>query len=254
MDALQYSDHPEAGAVMEAALADPFYAVRGKALQSLDQSSLSEKGLMQVREMAQSDPHSAVRAEALYYLEAAEDEKAAALAKDALKAEPYPVVAAGLEVLAVLDPDACLEAIEELKSEDNTQIVVAIGKIYTENGGDNALSYFEDHLQDVGGYAAFDFYDGYQQLLAGEEIVVANKGIERLQSIAMNMGESPWQRIASTKALSDLRKTYQRKVRSESDAAAKEKLEAQAGKLRVIIDLIKETETNEQVKGIYQQF
>ncbi len=254
LEALKRSAHPESAGLLEAALSDPFYAIRGKALQSINLDKLNDDMRSRIREIALNDPHSGVRAEAIYFLETFSDDEAERLAKEALSAEPYNVVAAGLEVLSAVNPEECVQAVDVLTDETNSQIVLAIGQIYAIHGDEGALPYFEDHMDDVDGYEALDFFGSYQSLLIDGNSNQVNAGIERLQAVATNMGQSPWRRIGATKSLSDLRQAFLEKSREQNDAAAREKLDAQAGKLRLIIDEIREQETDDQLRSIYQQF
>ena len=254
IDQLERSDHPKAKAVIEDGLKDEFYAIRGTALRSMDADALSKEAKETIRKMAISDPHSDVRYTALLYLEEMEDDQIVEIAKEAIRAESFTVVAGGLEVLGKVAPEEALLVIDELKGETSVEVINAIGNIYAEIGDPENLDYFATHLNDMDGFEALDFFTNYILLLGDADDTAIAEGIQQLKTIALNMGQSPWRRIAATKGLSDLRQAIQRQARNQEDIEAKEKLNATAGELRLIIDEIKAKETNEQLRSIYQQF
>ncbi|MCB0638648.1 MAG: alanyl aminopeptidase [Lewinella sp.] len=251
---LKGSDHPAMNEVIDAALADDFYAIRGQGLNLMDEDNPTSNQLALLKQMAESDPHSDVRAEAISKLVEADSESAVTVAKAALGARPYNVVATALQVLAELAPEDAAQAVSALEDETNGQIVAAIGGIYAEANDPAKIDYFFQHLEDVDGYAALDFYESFEGMLLGGNESNIDKGAEALQAIAMNMGQSPWRRISATRSISNMRQTINKDARRASDPTVKEKLQARAGKLQLMIDAIKKAETNEQLLGIYRQY
>ncbi|MEZ4984070.1 MAG: M1 family aminopeptidase [Saprospiraceae bacterium] len=228
------------GSVVEKGLADPFYGIRALALENLDETA-SPEVMAKVVTLAESDPHSEVRATAIMALTALGADEAAAVARKAMQARPYNVVAAGLTALSELDPVECADAAQYLENETNSDIVAAIGGIYANSEDTSHLPYFETHLEDVDGFAAINFFESYGVLLLQATEGAVTDAVAKLQAIGTNMGQSPWRRIAAIKTLFEVKEGLtEGSTARESVATA--------------IKAIKAAETNPQLKSIYQQF
>ncbi|PPK87590.1 aminopeptidase N [Neolewinella xylanilytica] len=235
--------------ILTAALQDSFYAIRGVALQSLEEPS--EAQLAIVREIARNDDRSQVRATALGLLTQIEDGELAPIATEALEAEAYSVVAAGLQALVAADPEGASEAAGALEEIDNQDISAALAGIYSESGDLSKLPYIESRLETSDNYQAIDLYTAYQTLLAKGQAAEQTAGVARLKEIALNQSQSPWRRLAATKAISDLRNTLSEGVEELGDTGDLNKLIMEMG---TSLEAIKAAETNADLKNIYQQF
>ena len=244
---------PEIEAVVTAALADPFYAIRSLALDAVPETPTPAM-LTAIRSLAQTDPHSEVRADAITILAEFRDEQAAAIARTALDARPYPVVAAGLEVLAELEPDNAATVAARLEDVDNPQIIATLAGLYAEAGSVGKLPFFRKHLETVDGPPAIDFYAAYQNLLTKATWEEADAGVAQLQKVATDMGQSPWRRLAATKSVSDLRREYESRLDDEAYAADQDLLSKKILEVGAVLEAIKGAETNEQLQQIYLQF
>ena len=139
------------------ALQDTFYAIRGVALQSIEEPTAEQ--LVLIRQIARSDERSEVRATAINLLTQSGDEELGAIATEAMDAEPYAVVAAGLEALVATDPEAASQAAEKLEEIDNSSISGALAGLYSETGALEKLPYFEQQLGKTDGYEAVALYN-----------------------------------------------------------------------------------------------
>ena len=241
----------DAGAVFTEALRDPFYAIRGRAIQAIE--SPTPEQLTLIRAIATSDDERVtVRAAALRALAAAGDERAPELARAALDAKSYTVVAAGLATLAEADPAAATAAAAELESIDNDAIAGTLAALYAASGDPAKLPFFEQRLRSVDGYEAVDFYGAYGGLLAEGGDAAATAGLGRLREVALNQTESLWRRLAATKTISDLGKQYAERI-AAGDASA-DVLNKRVLELNASLTAIKAAETNADLKGIYEQF
>lgn len=229
--------------ILGKALADSFYGIRLIALENIPLDGPSDDVLEQVANLAKNDSHSEVRSLAITLLAELEYAQTATIAKEALSAQPYNVVAAGLTSLAIVDPAESQKAVGQLSSETNEQIVSAIGSIYASSEDPKHLSYFSKNIENVDGFNAINFYEDYGSLLLNAPKEALIKSIEQLQSMGTNMGQSPWRRIASIKTLSELK--------GELDG---EDIDDLLTKISNAISTIKTAETNPQLKSIYQQF
>ncbi len=235
--------------VLTAALQDTFYAIRGVAVQRIEEPSPAQLEL--IREIARTDSHSQVRAAAIAVLTQGEDGQLSEIAKQAMDAQPYAVVAAGLQALVATDPAAATLAAERLEEIDNSSISGALAGLYSETGALEKLPYFERQLSQTDGYEAIDLYTAYQSLLAKGQAAEQTSGVARLQEMALDQSQSPWRRLAATKAISDLRTALSSRVEELSDASELDKLILEMG---TSLETIKATETNADLKNIYQQF
>ncbi len=235
--------------VLTAALRDTFYAIRGTALQSLEDPTPAQREL--IRGIARDDSHSQVRAAAIAVLTQTEDEQLAEIAKEAMDAQAYAVVGAGLQALFATDTAAATLAAERLEEIDNSGISGALAGLYSETGAIEKLPYFEKQLEKSDGYDAIGLYTAYQSLLAKGQSADQTKGVTLLKKVALDQSQSPWRRLAATKAISDLRTDLASRVEEMSDPADLNKLIMEMG---TSLEAIKATETNADLKNIYQQF
>ncbi|MEM6770213.1 MAG: M1 family metallopeptidase, partial [Bacteroidota bacterium] len=224
-------------------LQDPFHAVRELALQNLDENITAEQRAL-VKQLAMSDPHSSVRAGAIQLMAAMGAEGVEDVAAAALEAQPYGVVASGLEVLSEINPARAAQEAKDLESVDNGDIQSALASIYAKSGDLSKLPFFEDKMQDVDGFPAIDLFSGYGALLTSGNAKQMKMGIDKLNGFALDLDQSPWRRISATKALHEIRES----LKATGGA------EAQVTMLKTLIDAIKANETMEDLKNIYQQF
>ncbi|MEL6969277.1 MAG: M1 family metallopeptidase [Bacteroidota bacterium] len=229
--------------LLELALQDPFYGIRSAALTQLPSEDWPASITEQVAKLAAADEHSEVRSIAIVQLAEVSYEGIDDLAQQALDAQPYAVVGAGLDALAYNNPALALEAADKLADEENADIVEVIGGLYADTGDAKYLPYFTKNLTKMEGFSAISFYESFGSLLVDTKGESLEKGIKQLRSIGTNQGESPWCRIASIKTLSEVAS----ELSEETDAA-------QITTIQEAIDAIKEAETNPQLRGIYQQF
>jgi len=197
-----------------------------------------------VKQLAMSDPHSSVRASAIELLAAMGDEGAEDVAMAALKAQPFGVVAAGLQVLSEVNPARAAKEAAILEEVDNSDIQSALAGIYATSGDLSKLPFFEAKMKDIDGFPAIDLFSGYGVLLGSANADQMAGGVNQLKGMAMNLNESPWRRLAATKTLHEIRESLKEK----------EGAEAQVTMLKGVIDSIKENETMVDLKNIYQQY
>ena len=229
-------------ATMTAALKDPAHQIRSMALDMVSESPNAEQ-LEIMRKLARADPHSGVRAAAIEALTQTKDGDLRAVADVALNARAYPVVAAGLQGLLSVDPKAAAVAANRLETVDNADVSGAVSLIYAAAGDISKLPFFEKQMNEVTGYAAFDLMDAYRTLMASGGTEQVDAGIAKMSGIATDMKQDPWRRIASTKAINDMRE--------EAKLAGNATLVAHLGKL---ITEIKSKETLIDLQRAYDNF
>ena len=238
-------DGPLKDELFTAALRDPFHSIRMNAMRAINNPTVEQLRL--IEGIAKSDAHSGTRAAAIEMLaeQASVDQNTVKMvAREALQARPYPVVAAGLTVLADIDPQLAAATAKDLEEVDNGDIAGAIASLYSEVGDVSKLSYFENRMDKVSGYGAIDLMRAYQSLLAKADDDKIKSGVALMKARALNQGNDPFKRAAATIALNDLREGY----KNVADGAA---MVEQLGK---VIGEIKAAETEPQLQGLYQQF
>ncbi|MGB1216790.1 MAG: M1 family metallopeptidase, partial [Saprospiraceae bacterium] len=238
MMAVKSSTSAEAKKLMTDALNDPFWNIRNAAVTSMnltDNPAAAEK----LAKMAKNDKHSTVRSSALLALAETGDKQYAALAKNAIDNEkPYTVVSAGLSALTKLDPESAAPYAAKLENEKSSSIVAAVGQIYAQSGDVSKMAFFEKKFDKVDGYGAIEFMTTYAQLAINGGDESAMKAADNLNTMAMNMSQTPWRRFGSTRALHSI---YMNMKTANNIEAV--------GKLKGYITKIKETETNDQLKS-----
>lgn len=235
-------ESPAKTATLTAALSDPFHAIREMAVEVIG-ADATEEQLKQIRTVASKDPHSGPRVTALASLAANQDAECKTIATLALDARPFPVVAAGLETLNALDPAAAAKAAGKLESVDNDNIRGALAGIYAASGNISKLPFFEKQMMEIDGYDALNLLEAYRGLLAKADEGTITAGIKKMKTLALNQEDSPWRRLAATKALSDWREELK-----TTDQAEKVEM------LGAIISEIKDAETEPQLQQIYMGY
>lgn len=242
---LENAATPQVRKLMEDALEDDFWAIRGIAVANIDESA-GEAAVARLKEMAATDPRSQVRVAAFEKLMSLEDAGAIEQAKTAIQYDSaYNVIGAALQYLSINDGEAALEYAKKLETETADDLLLAVGEIYAASGDPAYLSFFEKNLGNVGGFSAIYFLEQYQNLAMEGGLSASRQAAGQLQPIAFDTGKSPWLRFSATRALNEMRRVYM----DSSDPAEQE---FSAGLLE-IIKKIKATEENEQLKAYYEQ-
>ena len=239
--------------VFSDALQDDFYVVRGIAAQDAD---LSEVAVVeQLKKMAVNDPHSQVRVASIQSLAATGDKAYIPVLKEALeKDQAYPVIAAALEEMVLLDKDQAMEFVGTMKDIDNGDIINSIGNIYASNRNTDHLDFFADNINKVDGFNAMDFLGNYLMLSINKGDDERAMAIGKLKEVAMDQSQSLWRKLAATKNLSDLGKEFQNQAEQLTEVADKTRAQQLADEITQIVTMIKNKESNAQLQDIYQQF
>ncbi len=228
-------------AIMKKALKDPFWAIRNTALAGVEKTP---ETLSVIAEMAKNDPRSQVKSSAILALAETNDAQYVGIAKNAIEKErAYNVMAAGLEALTRLDKAAASEYAAKLENEENGSIISSVGKIYAENGESGKMEFFEKKYKKTDGYGAIDFLESYGKLAIGGGTNTMLESSEFLGGISTDMSTSPWYRFGATKTINDLYMAF----RAKGD-------NANAIKMKGLIDDIKSKETMGQLKSLYNNF
>ncbi|MCB9038109.1 MAG: alanyl aminopeptidase [Lewinellaceae bacterium] len=235
----------QARKLMEDALNDDFWAIRGIAVSNLDENA-GEEAWGRLKRMAVEDPRSQVRVAAFEKLMNLENTGAVEQAKMAIQRDSaYNVIGAALQYLSINDREAALEYAEKLEEEQADDILLAVGEIYADSGDPSYLPFFEKNLEQVGGFSAIYFFEEYQNLAMQVGLPASSQAAGRLQPMALDETKSPWLRFSATRALNEIRKAY-----ADSEDEAERQL---SQSILEAIKKVKATEKNEQLKSYYEQ-
>ncbi len=241
LEALKNTNSTQVESIYEVALNDKFYTIREDAVQNIKIKE-NPKVLETIAQLAVNDTRSTVRAASVAKLAAAKDAKWIPTFKSVLeKEQAYPVLASAMNALYKLEPTEGLALAKKMESETNDEILAGVGDIYSSNADATQIPFFEKNLDKVDGMSSIGFIGNYIKVLTktnatDEQLVEKTK---RLQTIALNQAQSPWKRFAATKAISDVRKkmgTANANYKTLTDALLE----------------IKDKETNDQLKSVYE--
>lgn len=256
VNALKDSKNAKAKAVFRAALNDPYWVIRGLALSKMEPvpdsgAKIEMADIDRIAKIAEADQHSGVRASALSVLGSTGEQRFIPIMKKAIdKARAYPVISAALEGLSILNPSEALIYAKKLEGEDNSNLIAAVGNIYAGTKDTRYLSFFEETWQKVDGYDAIYFFENYLMILQGNDNEVIQESMPKLKAVAVDMGASPWRRLAATRAMSGMVQIYQQRYEQDADPNTQKAME----KVQLMIEEIKRTESNPRLKNIYEQF
>ena len=252
IQALQGVDSKEAKAVRKASLKDDFWFIRN---QSIGQIPVDEEAFQVMADLAVNDTHSKVREGALTYLIANESPQLGTVLEDILENEKsLAVVATSLFALQQVDPTAALQKAEQFEKEsDNNAILAAVGGIYALNGNAEKLPFFENNWSKIDGPSVMDFFGGYGYLLQASGAKLA-PSLSKLHGLGIDSSQSLWRRFGATKTLNDLKMSLTQAVQQIEAAETKAAVQATVDQITTYIQEIKEKETDNQLKGIYENF
>ncbi len=242
LEAVEAMAHePEGEALLLRALQDPFWAVRQQALEGIDWEETGSE----LAAFIKRETHSQVKANALALLGEYELSDYTDLVTASINTvEPYPVVAAAISTLDLLDPEACLVSLVPLLEEKQSDIVAAISGIYARSKDVAHLDYFERHLASVDGLPALTFYDhldNFLPLLRADQVMGI---VAKIEALATDRSPSPYTRISATRTLINIMRGRTVRILSESQLAD----------VKQSVDRIVAAETNAQIRQIYRSF
>ncbi len=250
---LEGDDNPRIKAMYQKALSDPFWAIRAVGLENAD---LENETLKQtVRNIAANDIRSEVRAMAFDRLSELDDPELIQIAKQAIdKDKAYIVVGSALNALNKLDNKTALEYAGKLENTKSGDLVSAIADIYAESGDVKYLPFFEKNLNETDGYAAISFMVKYKDLVLKAGVEPTMMAANKLKAMALDQAVSPWKRLGATRAITQMRDELEEKASETKEAETKAALEYNVKELKTMFELIKEKETDDQLKSFYRQF
>ncbi|MEM9919577.1 MAG: DUF3458 domain-containing protein [Bacteroidota bacterium] len=234
------------------ALNDPFWVIRKIGAMSVAKDDAGV--LARIEEMATKDKHSETRASAIQTLSETGDVKYTEAAKKAIESDQaYNVVSAALKALTNLDEAAAMQYAAKLEKEQEPKILAAVAEVYGSKPQTANRNFFESNFANVDGFDAIAFFEQYGKVLRYADFADAKIALQKLNKLALNQGISPWKRFSATKTMHDLREHY-RSAASTAPPTDKTELEGGVQMINNYIIGIKDAETNDQLKMIYNNF
>jgi aminopeptidase N len=235
------------------ALEDPYWFIRKMTLDNLPievNESIKAKAIQLVSE----DPHSKVRASALEVLHQSNDPELLDLLKKVISQDSaYNVIGRAVQLLYRLDKELAREYVQQLENEESESIRISVAQIYAESGDPQYLPFFVKNLEKVDGYAANNFYTELVNLILKADITKSSEIMFKVQKVALDQKQSPWRRLAATKAISDLANEYQAQANRAEQKTKKTTLNLAVDQLADALKKIKAAEQNLQLQGLYRQ-
>jgi aminopeptidase N len=246
---LQNSNSDAAKDVKKQALNDPFWFIRGTALQSLD---FENPDLETIRQLAANDPHSEVRSLSYEILLELQDNKSADICEKTIQTDSsYAVIGMALDLLNIIDSNKALTAAKQLEAENSSELNGAIANIYANSGDAKYLPFFEKNKEKIDGYQAFNFFSAFALLATNSDEKTTFNVIDQMEAISLNMGQSPWRRLAAARGVNDIRNYYhQKEAKDGKERAAFDQIVTDLGER---LEKMKAAETNPDLKGLYDQ-
>jgi aminopeptidase N len=238
---------------LEQAMGDKLWLFRLLAVENADMEN--PKIVARVEKMLESDPHADVRLSALDRIAETQNEKYGKAIRRVVARDPaMRVISAGLGALAELSPQEALEIADSLRSEDAEGLVLAVSGIYASIGNPANLSYFEEKINKISGYALYAFLQNYAALAVKGDAASMLATAERMRKISMDSSKLFWMRYLATKTINDLHAALSEQARAADTAEKKELLRQKDLELVKVIQEIKAWETDARVLGIYESF
>ena len=253
LEQLTGKTHPKMEMLLKQAMKDESMEIRRQAIGMASFDTYPSLAA-EVRMAAEGDKDSRVRAAAIAKLGKTGDAQYMSTAKKAIDDNrTYREVSAGLSALVNIDEAAAMQYASRLENNDNSGILLGVGRIYAKADGVNKAKFYQDNLLKVQNTDAIEFYALYAQAVAKSDNVTTEEAIKQLKDIAINEADL-YRRFSATRALVVLRGGLTQAVKVEANVERQAEINARLAQIMTDIDEIKLKEQNSQLKAAYQQF
>ncbi len=253
LPALQFvarSDYEDTDRLVMEALDDPVWEMRNSAaayFEGTEDAQIQQK----LMDMAKKDPHALVRATALRSLSSTDVEGMSELTSYILEADSaYAVIGTALSALNNTDSVEALQLAKKLEEKESFSLLTGVAQVYSQSGDSTHLDFFKENASRFNGWAGVGFLSEYAALLGRCSPRIMEIGAQDLYAKATDAESDLFQRYGSAMALFQLKEEVSAKAVETGD----EKYKGTIDKLEELLEGIKEQETDEQLKQLYQQF
>jgi aminopeptidase N len=196
---------------LEAALADPFWYIRLRAMQVIDQlDSLSDRAAERIAAMARKEQNTGTRAEAIRILSRYSD-VAGSLSEDELKRfytteRSYNVNAAAIEALYAVQPDEGLKlAREAMERSDQEALIEAASTVFISSGDPELLGAMGARILNSADVMRFRLLQNYNAFLARLPDGYLSNGVSLLETLFEEPIQEGWIRYMAYNLLGNIR-------------------------------------------------
>jgi aminopeptidase N len=235
---------------IHAAQKDKFYYIRNYAISKLDKAPVDK--LQSIRatliSIYQNDSKTTVRAKALNALNKKflNDQEIIEINNIALGEQSYAICGEALDGISKRDPKLAMEKAKLFENEMGKDILFPVATIYSNNGGDEQMTFFRNALNYVNGFELMTFCTHYskaaRRCVKPENVINAAKDLE-----AAGKGANKYIKFACVKGIKDIVESWENKERTAQtnlDIARKENKD--------IVGLEKELKTITETKEALQ--
>jgi aminopeptidase N len=249
-----YSAGSAPAKVITKALKDNAWAIRKYAIGrcgTIAKSADSSKLRTDLIDMAKNDSKAAVREAALSFLaKNYSGNDLLAVYEQSVNDRSYDVMEKALFNISAIDKEKGLTIVKKSESDGNKRIRNIVANVYSDFGSDENNSFMISAMEGASGGQKYQMTIDYGKFLTRCKPQTIETGLVYLQDIARNA--SPWYvKLSGIQAMSELSKTCETKAKDNAsidDAARYKELKI---KIDDSIKVIKEAETNKQLKKIY---
>ena len=210
-------EDPKVSQLFIKALDDKFWAIREKAIDDFELDANNTTAIEKLKLIAANDSRSQVRGAALNKLSGLNEEKYLDVAKSAIEKDPsYLVVSAALQAINVVNPQSGIQYAEKLMTEENGNIINAVGLIFSKVNDVKYLDFYKKNWNKTSNYATFSFFNNFSAYLKNlqDENIVKDL-VPFFGAISMDKSTSQWARYASSNALKQLMDLYMANISRE---------------------------------------
>ncbi|TWI94589.1 aminopeptidase N [Mucilaginibacter frigoritolerans] len=149
--------------VMIAALKDPYYGLRIKAIRALNMTNddIHNAALPVLASLAQTDDNTLVRAAAISVLGKLKASGNLDIFKQAVTSQSYAIQGAALTAINLLEPTQALTLAKGFESDNKGALTIAIVNVYATSGGSDQWNYVFNAFKNAQPQAQFNMIRGF---------------------------------------------------------------------------------------------
>lgn len=173
--------------ILIAALNDPYFGLRIKAINELklDSDVLSKQAISIVVNLAKNDPKTLVKAAAIDALSSLKDQIYYDLFKESIKNQSYAVQGAALDGIAALNPNEAMLIAKSLEKESKGHLTSVIISLYTFQGTEADFPFVNKAFSELAINDKFQLIPGFVSMLYKvNQTTYLQDGVSQLKQLA----------------------------------------------------------------------
>jgi aminopeptidase N len=261
-------NEPIATKTITDALEDKSEHIRRTAVRSLTPAINENPELIKSKLIAlvETEENTRVKGDAIGVLAKhfSDDATVVEIVKKGVEEESYYVSGKSLNALAYSSKEDALTYAKKYENETNLTLINSVAAIYEKHGGPEQNKFFIEKYAHLDGFGKYSFISSYGNYLQNQPDNVIQDALPLLEEVALKE-EAWWMRMTGINAVAELENKYVQQlidyrtslksVKSESQEAVDlnakiESAEKQRSQLMVIIEKVRESETNPRLKQL----